>query len=151
MATQFYASGMIPKLESDSTLWLGRWSERQAALDFVRGRRLGEESFRECVDREVGWELGLRRDRDYLVANMAQLNLEFPAVLPGDSEPSHVAVAFYVVNLYGKAAWRQVESDPANRWLSGRELHQGRGRDGRPVSPLLSFLLKRADVIHEWD
>jgi hypothetical protein len=151
MEKRFYSIGLIPKFVDDSTLWLARWRDRHSVFECGRGNRLGKESFRECIDREVGWALGLNRERDFLVANMAQLNLEFPAVLPGDSELSHVAVAFYVVNLYGKAAWQQVESDPENQWLTGRELHRGRTRLGRPISQLLTFLLKRSDVIHEWD
>jgi hypothetical protein len=78
---------------------------------------------------------------------MAQLNMEFATVLPGESEPHHVAVAFYLVNLYRAAAREALAAYPNGRWLSSRELLAGETRDGKPVSPVLSSLLQRSGVI----
>jgi hypothetical protein len=78
---------------------------------------------------------------------MAQLNMEFATVLPGEFDPHHVAVAFYTVNLYREASRQTVDAHPGGRWLSSRELLKGETMDGKPVSPILTYLLRRSEVI----
>jgi hypothetical protein len=140
---------LIPRETGEPSCWFCHWDERNNFFDFVAGERAGDESFRDCVDREVSSKLGLRTS-DFLVANVAQLNLEFAAVLPGDEEPNHVRVAFYIVRPYSQAARQVLASFPGGRWLTGHELLEGGTRDGKRVNPSLTYLLKRSEVIHPW-
>ena len=150
MRKLFVSVALISRFEGDRSQWLVRWQPRGKCYDLVKGRRLDQESFRETIDREVGWQLGLSRDRDYLVSNMAQLNLEFVDTLPGETEPQHVAVAFYPVHLYGRDARTKIEEDRDNCWITADELLRGQS-DGRPkISPVTRHLLRRADVIAPW-
>ena len=120
-------------------------------FDFISAEPLQSESFRECIDRQVGIELGLK-SADILVSNMAQLNLECAAKLSGDTDPSHLGVAFYVVHLYSKASRQKAESLSPNEyeWLASEELLCGKTSRGKLVSPILSFLLRRSQVIQSW-
>ena len=142
---------LIRKPAAHGTAWLARWDDGQQYYDFVMAEPLEDESFRECIDREVGWVLRLDRQRDYLVANMARLNLEFQARLPGHSEPAQVTAVFYAVDLYRKAAWHQVDADPLNRWLSSKEICRGKTGDGQRINPLVTFLIRRSEVIQPWE
>ena len=142
----FRSIAMIPNRFTDRDQWLCAWDGNHDCYNFIMGERLETESFRECVERETCWVLGLER-RDILVANMAQVNLEYQDVLPGETDPSHIAVAFYSIHLYGKNARQVVREFTEGAWLSRPELTNGRAEDGRIVSPVLTYLLQKADVI----
>jgi len=70
--------------------WLGKKNPSQQQIDFVIADRLEKECWREAIMREVAWELDLDCKQDMVVSNMAQLNLEFESVLPGQIDPSQI-------------------------------------------------------------
>jgi hypothetical protein len=146
MRDYFRAIALVPRESAEWAHWFCIWSPKQSCYDFVAGQPESDESFRACVQRSVRQKLKLGKS-DFLVANMAQLNMEFATVLPGECDPHHVAVAFYVVNLYRSAAREAVAAYPGGRWLSSRELLAGETSDGKPVSPTLTYLLRRSEVI----
>jgi len=92
--------------------WLARRNQSTNELEFVIGVRLENESFREAAIREVAWELHLDRSRDFLVSNMAQMNLEFVDRLPGWYDKNHNVVSFYNVEIYRREALTQIDADP---------------------------------------
>jgi hypothetical protein len=81
---------------------------------------------------------------------MAQVNLEFAGCFPGEDKLHHIAVAFYMVNPYGRSSWKAIETYTGGRWLSGKELHAGKAEDGRPVNPRLVHLLHRSEAVPAW-
>lgn len=141
---------LIRKPTEHRTSWLARWQDRGRWFDFIMAEPLGDESFRECIDREVGWVLDLERERDYLVSNMAQINLDFSDALPGDAHETQILVAFYVVDLYRKSAWQKVDADRENFWLTAEQIYAGHAQDGRPINPNLRFLIRHSEVIQPW-
>lgn len=150
MQTLIRSIAMIRKPAEHRSTWLARWQPPTRCYDFVMAEPLEEESFRECIDREVSWVLQLERRRDYLVANMAQINLDFCEALPGDAHETHIVAAFYIVDLYRKSAWERVDSDPENRWVTASEIYAGQARDDRPIDPNLRFLIRHSEVIQPW-
>ena len=133
--------------EQMERLWLAWWNRREDAWDFVTAERLENESFRECLDREIAWVLPLQRSQQYLISSVARLHLDLSA----DEMETTCAVEFYVVDLYGRTAQEAVDSCDQLRWLSGSELLSGETADGAPVSPRLVKLLQKADVIPRYD
>jgi len=130
-------------------LWLTHWDARCQCYDFVTAERLETDSFRECLDREIAWQLELRRGKDYLISSMARLHLdlELPEHDADDGSELRPAVEFYIVDLYGRAGRATIEANPRLRWLSGQEVLAGKTADGKAVAPGLVTLLKMADVI----
>lgn len=132
-------------------LWLAHWDARGQCYDFVTAQRLEKDSFRECLDREIAWQLELRRGKDYLISSMARLHLDLELELPDDQSEDgsdlRPAVEFYIVDLYGRAGRATIEANSNLRWLSGREVLAGTTADGKNVAPGLVTLLKMADVI----
>ncbi|MEQ9410494.1 MAG: hypothetical protein RIK87_22355 [Fuerstiella sp.] len=128
-------------------LWLAWWNQRAGHYDFVTAERLDDESFRECLDREIAWVLDLERGRDYLISSMARLHLDVPVEASEDIPDTFFAVEFYIVDLYGSSGRLSLEQNRDVRWLSSDEVLSGRTSDGRPVSPSLVHLLNQADVI----
>ena len=152
MEKWFRSIALIRRSEEGKNFWLARPSiDRKGTLDFVSAPRLQRESFRETIRREVSWSLDVDPRKDLLISNMSQLNLEFVACLPQDFTESHIAVSFFLVELYGKQVKEQVFGDSNNRWLSSAEVCAGQSRDGEPLDPRLIFLLDRARVINAWD
>lgn len=152
MQKWFRAIALIRRIEDGQNRWLARAKAgRPNVLDFISTPRLEGESFREAIRREAAWTLNLDAHKDLLVSSMAQLNLEFVACLPRDESGSHVAVSFFLVEIYGQRAMQQITDDPANRWLTSREVCAGELETGETLNPRLIFLLDRAKVINAWD
>ena len=143
---------LVRKFSGKKQQWLARHVSRAGhQLEFIGAPRLERESFRETIQREVAWILELDAKRDFLVSNMAQLNLEFVDRFPGDDRDSHVAVSFFVVNIYRRQALELIESNQANRWLTSEEVCKGQTASGEVLDARLKFVLDRAKVINSWD
>lgn len=152
MEKWFQSIALIRREHEGKSKWLARAEANQPnVLNFISAPRLGSESFRDTILREAAWELNLDPKRDLLVSSMAQLNLEFVAQLPNETDETHVGASFFMVQIYGKRALRQVESDPTNHWLSSSEVCNGHALSGEKLTPRLLFLLNRAKVINAWD
>ena len=141
---------LIRKIEQQ-VLWLGKFNESQRQIDFVTSQRLGKETFREAVTREVAWELEIDRRLDFVVSSMAQLNLNFAATLPSQTELTQIAVAFYNVELYRKAVLRKINADNRFLWLTSAEICNGQSNQGVKIDPLIVLLNEEANVIQHWE
>ncbi|MDG2127180.1 MAG: hypothetical protein P8K08_04240 [Fuerstiella sp.] len=125
--------------------WLTYWDARRQHFDFVTAERLDDESFRECLDREIAWVFDLRRGKDYIISSQARLHLDLP--VESENEETFYVVEFYIADLYGKASRAMVELNKEVRWLTSDEVLSGQTSEGVPVNPSLVELLNRADVI----
>ena len=126
-------------------LWLAHWDEGRKHYDFVTAEQLDDESFRECLDREVAWVLDIRRKKDYIISSQARLHPDLPVEV-SDVE-TFCVVEFYIVDLYGKSGRASVELNRELRWLTSDEVLSRQTSEGVPVIPSLVELLKKADVI----
>lgn len=131
--------------------WLGKLNHADNTVDFVIAGRLEKESWRESVTREVAWELGIDRKRDFIVSNMAQLNIEMEMVLPGSTSPTEVACAFYNVELYRKATIAQFQEHEDFVWLTSNEICDGVTKSGAKLNPMILSLNSAANVIQHWE
>ncbi len=148
----FYLSiALIRKSKNQGLRWLARLDPSTKQLRFVIGERLENESFRETTIREVAWELMLDRKRDFLVSNMAQMNLEFIDRMPGYYDKSHIVASFYNVEVYRKEIVTQLESDPRNFWVSSEEICNGVSQCSRYFDPMVPYLINRSSVIQYWE
>jgi len=140
------AFAMIPQDPAGHALWFGHWCYIGGHFDFVSAER-EEGSVQRDVVKQAVIDVFRLRDRDLLVANMAQINLEFHDQLLTEDGVWDVHVAFYIVNLYGQAARERLSQHPDGRWLTNEELIAGTTSDGLPVNPVLTALLRRADLL----
>ncbi len=125
--------------------WLAYWDARRKHYDFVTAERLDDESFRECLDREIAWVLDIRRGKDYIISSQARLHLDIP--VESEDDDTFFVVEFYIADLYGKSGRASVELNKQLRWLSSDEVLSGRTSDGQLVNSSLVELLDKADVI----
>jgi len=133
------AFAVIRRDERGQTLWLAQWNPKWGVYHFVGGHKRPEETFRECLVREIGEELHLCQRLDYRIASTAPTHLEFM-----DFSESTQTQTSYIMELFGvelgPGACSKVESDADNRWLSEAEIQAGRTHDGRGVSPTMKRL-----------
>lgn len=129
--------------------WFCEWNESAQFFDFISVETNVGDSFRDRIAEKVILRLGLQ-SRDVLVANMAQINTEYIGSLPDHPHPQHIAVAFFMVHLYSQSSKPVVNSIPDARWLTASELLASKAKDCRAVSPTLSHLLTRTEVIQAW-
>ena len=123
--------------------WLTIWNEPRRQFDFIVAERLRGDSFRECIDRETGWVLNLRRGKDYIVSSQARMHLE----IPDESGNLTNVLEFFVTDLYSKEARSAVHDNSSVHWLTGAEICGGESSEGLPVNALHVEWLLQADVI----
>lgn len=151
MDAQTIAVALVKNTVAPRPTWLARQPTSQSPLEFILGERLEDESFRETVFREVAWTLGLDRNRDFLVSNMAQLNLELDELLPGQDTVRKTAIQFYNVEVYRKATLEIIATDSRNVWVDSQEICSGVSHEGIAFDPLITYLINRSEVIQPWE
>jgi 8-oxo-dGTP pyrophosphatase MutT (NUDIX family) len=134
------AAALIRSDENGRTLWLAQWNPRWRGYHLVGGHKRPEETFRECLVREIGEELGLVEDEEFVVAAEPTARLEFTAWSEGAREETSYAMELFAVALRGPAR-EKIDAHSANRWLDEGEIRRGRAADGKAVSPTMHRLL----------
>ena len=151
MNSLFIAVSLIRRINENKLQWLVRWNHEPEHYSFIVGSRLENETYRESITREVAWQLGLDRNKEFLVSNMATLNLEFIDQLPGQCSPHHIAVSFYPVDLYRESARTKVANNNDLVWANSDEICSGLVNDNQPFDPMMLNLIRRSGVIQSWD
>jgi 8-oxo-dGTP pyrophosphatase MutT (NUDIX family) len=145
---QSVAAIAIIRRQSDAeTLWLAQWNDRWQRFHFVGGHRHDDESFRQCVVREVAEELEIAEGTGFLVGERPLAHLDYTAWSAGAGEETHYMMELFDVQLVGDAVRQQVDADPQNRWLTVEEIRSGRAADGNPVSDTMALLLDKAHLV----
>lgn len=147
MEKHFISIALVQKTIEEKTQWLLLANGEQ--LQFIVGKRLEKESFRETVIREVAWQLNLNRQRDVLVSNMSQRSVEFEEVHPNFGE-RHVALAFYNAHLNRRSVIDVVDADERVVWVTAAEICTGRSSDGRTIQPEVVAWINKYEIIHPW-
>ena len=134
------AVALIRRRLDSQTRWLAQWNPKWCAYHFVSGHRRDDETFRECLVREIAEELHLVEGTDYRVATEPATHLEFV-----DFSRSAQSQTCYIMELFAvsldEGAHPSVEADPANRWLTDAEIDSERTHDARAVSATMRRVL----------
>ena len=123
--------------------WLAIWNDKRQHFEFLTSHRLEHETFRDSVDRAIGWNLQLRRGKDYIVSSVPRLHLDLAERSAADPQ----SVEFFVVDIYGGSGRVTVDNNPQTSWLSNEELLRGTTASGQAIDPWLVALLRQADVL----
>jgi 8-oxo-dGTP pyrophosphatase MutT (NUDIX family) len=135
------AVALVQLTRGRQSLWLARWNTKWQRYHFVAGHRTPDETFRECLVREIAEELHLIEGPEYLVSTAPPVHLEF-----NDYSESARTQTHYVLELFrvepSSEVLPKVESGSENRWLTESEVRARRAGDGRPVSATMSRVLE---------
>lgn len=128
------AMAVIREGEAEERRWLTRWNRRWGAFNLAGGHKKPDETFHECVNREIQEELGLRPGLDFAAADKPLAHLEYSAWSVSACERTDYVMELFRVDLCGDSARRAIAGSCSNRWLTEREIHDGKTADGEPVS-----------------
>jgi len=134
------AVALIHRQQDGQARWLAQWNDKWQAYNLVSGHRRRDETFRDCLVREIEEELHLSEGTDYRVSAEAPTQLEFIGFSESTQTETRYIMELFNVEL-GSGVNPWVEADPANRWLTEAEIQAGRTQDGRPVSGTMKRLL----------
>ena len=132
------AVACITRQEQGQTLYLAQWNLHWRALNFIAGHKRPEESFRECLIREIGEELGLALGEDYQIPDEPLLRLEFEAFSDGAWELTSYVLEVFRVVLNEDSAVEKIAANPDNRWVTEAEILAGRCTDSTRISPTVA-------------
>jgi 8-oxo-dGTP pyrophosphatase MutT (NUDIX family) len=137
------AVALIRRSADGQTLWLAQWNPKWRRFHFVSGHRRHDETFWECLVREIAEELHLSDGTDYRVSADAPTHLEFVDYSESTQTQTRYIMELFSVEL-SSGAHPKVESNPENRWLTEAEIQAEQTRDGQPVSATMKRLLGEA-------
>jgi 8-oxo-dGTP pyrophosphatase MutT (NUDIX family) len=139
------ALAVIRRPSDGGSRWLALWNAKWAAFHFVGGHRRPDESYRDCLIREIFEELGLREGGDCVVDPTPLAHLDYTAWSKHALAETRYEMELFAVVL-DKHAEQSLYGNPSVRWLSDDEIRSERCKDGRPVSSTMGFLLARAEL-----
>ena len=143
MRQSLAAVALIARRTGSSPLWLVRWNDKWRAYHFPGGHKHPDESFHDCLVRELREELGLEDQRHYVFGDKARAHLEFVAWSESHQTETAYTMELFDVMLADEATASWLAVDAHNRWLTESEIRAGRAVDGRPVSRTTATLLDR--------
>jgi len=134
------AVALIHRQQDGQALWLAQWNDKWQAYNLVSGHRRHDETFRDCLVREIEEELHLSEGTDYRVSAESPTQLEFMGFSESTQTETRYIMELFNVEL-SPGAYPRVETDSANRWLTEAEIQAGQTQDGQSVSPTMKRLL----------
>jgi len=125
--------------------WLVRWNRKWECYAFVGGHKHDDESFRECVIREITEELELACEQDFRVSEEPLSHLEFTDWSASAQTETAYTHELFAVALTGDEARLRLEQDERVRWITEDEIHSHFCADGKAVSATVVRLLDSID------
>ncbi len=144
MRESLAAVAVIRQRAGDQTLYLAQWNEGWQRYSLVGGHKHDDESFRECLIREVHEELGLTEGAHYRLSDKPPAHLQFEAWSERASEQTAYTFEVFELTLADveSESLRVINALPTNRWLTRDEVESGTTADGKSISATVSRLLR---------
>jgi 8-oxo-dGTP pyrophosphatase MutT (NUDIX family) len=140
------ACALIRRHQDGETVWLTQWNQKWGCYHLVGGHKRPDESFRECLVREIGEELGLQEDDGSVsVAAEPAAHLEYTAWSASARQPTLYITELFHVQLSADAAHQKVDHNSLNRWITDSEIRLRRCVNGQSISEALVRLLSHLD------
>lgn len=148
------AAALICRHRNGRCEWLTRWNEKWASYYFVGGHKHEDETFAQCLVREIKEELGIDLGKDFVMADRPVAHLEYTAPSRSASVATDYTIEMfgvqsltdYVVHMFGVRlqdadATADFQAPHELQWVTEEEIRSRRCRDGRPVSETMERLL----------
>ncbi len=137
------AGAMFRRRRNGRTEWLAKWNGAWKRWALVGGHKHDDDTYRDCLVREIDEELGLTAGVDYDLAPVPPRRWRFTARSERAREMTAYSIAAFAASL-SRQARATVDRDPRNCWLSADEIRAGRTSDGRPISDLFARAVRSA-------
>jgi 8-oxo-dGTP pyrophosphatase MutT (NUDIX family) len=117
--------------------FLAQWNDAWQTWALIGGHKRSDETFRQCLIREIEEELGLRVPQDVRLDEEPLTRLQFTAWSQRARANTQYEIEAYAARLLSQLAEQVVAANPQNRWLTRDEIAAGRASDGTAVSEML--------------
>ncbi|MCA9124697.1 MAG: NUDIX hydrolase [Planctomycetaceae bacterium] len=140
------AMAVIRYEQADQTCWLTQWNKRWHGFHLVGGHKLPDESYYDCVVREICEELGLEVDRDFVVSEVPLSQVSYVAQSRSAGVETLYSVEVFDTKLLAGAK-PKVDANRNNRWVTDSEVRQQCCDDGMSISPTMRLLLEQSGLL----
>jgi 8-oxo-dGTP pyrophosphatase MutT (NUDIX family) len=140
MRRSIAAAALIHRLENGQSQWLVQWNSLWQRFYFVSGHKEPEETFRQCMERELTEELQFRQGIHFNVATEPICHLDYDTWSRSAEMETRYTIELFQVELIGSEALAIVEANPANRWINAQEMNAGKCCGGAPLSETIRRL-----------
>jgi 8-oxo-dGTP pyrophosphatase MutT (NUDIX family) len=138
------AFAIICRQDQGRTVFLTQWNLHWRALNLVGGKKRPEESFQQCVVREIQEELRLSPGEDFTLVDQRPLRMEFEAFSDGAWELTAYTMEVFRIVLSGEEVLARIAANADNRWVTESEILGGRCTDGTRISPTVARIVLAA-------
>lgn len=135
------AAALIHRQGTDGTEWFARWNQNWDCFHVVGGHKWEGESFRECMLRELGEELGLSNGQLLVVPAEPVHMATYAAWSERAGEVTDYTLALFAVSASPDLGSKAVASQQEVRWITEDEILAGVCDDGLRVSDTFKTLL----------
>jgi len=139
--------GIVRRYVDETEEWLTIWDEIEEVCKLIQADRTEEETFRDCLHKNLEAELSLNAKKDYIISGLSMAHHQAPIEWPGEETPQWVIVQFFPIQIYGQAARDKVDRLPNVQWLTLSEIAKGCSTEGKPFDEKQRLLIERADLI----
>lgn len=136
---------LIERTVNGEKQWLAQWNETWKAFFFVGGHRESNETFRECVVREIREELELEPS-ELTVSDSPTQRLEYIATSHGAKVPTAYTMEVFATQL-APAVELGIDSISKNAWLTEKDIRGLTAGGVRPISVTMLVILGMLGVI----
>jgi 8-oxo-dGTP pyrophosphatase MutT (NUDIX family) len=137
---------LISRDVSGETRYLLQWNVKWSRYSLVGGHKRDDESFRDCLIRELFEELGLQAGIDLAVADQPLARLEYTAWSASALQHTHYIFELFDVSGLTAQAQEQIDANPCNHWASAAEVLYRRQGSGLPIADNVSLLFRQAGL-----
>lgn len=138
---------LIQRESAGQTLTLVQWNANWKRFSLVGGHKHDDETFRECLIRELAEELGLRGDTDLAVSEQPIIQTEYTCWSESARQDTSYEIELFDVAILTQSARQQVDGNPLNCWVSHTEILAGYCGAGRPIDGSAERLMRLAGVL----
>ncbi|HRF01744.1 MAG TPA: hypothetical protein PLI18_14570 [Pirellulaceae bacterium] len=145
---------LIRRMTDQGPEWLLRWNPTRECSELIEADRLSGETYREALYREIDWQLGLDRKKDYLMSSVPRLHFELtpcgrvhPAKTFEPETANYGRLELYAVEVYRAPTLERLAADEKNCWTRPIELLEGVDGQGRALREDQFRWLERTEAI----
>ena len=137
---------LIRREASGHTGYLVQWNANWQRFSLVGGNKHDDESFRECLIRELFEELGLHVESDLQVSDQPIARAEYTCWSESAKQHTRYELELFDITVFTPVAMQQINDNRLNRWVSIEEIGHSRCDDGRPIDGSVERLLQQAGL-----
>ena len=139
--------GIIRRFVDENEQWLMIRDDFENTYRLIQADREENETFRDCLHKNLETELGLNPKKDYIISGLSMAHHQAPIEWPGEERPQWVIVQFFPIQLYGQSARDKITQHSTAEWISLADIAIDKSPNGYQFDLKQRELINRADLI----